>query len=455
MKNLFFTNLVFLVIFISFSQCRTISRPDEYYGIVMAGEPTQTSVVLVARLQKSDTLVNNDIQGIKGFIKFSVMRDAASASIMQSRFFAADSSNDFTAKFQFTGLRPGQKYLYCISYGADTSNCTSGPWNTFKTLNLPESEKHISFILSSGMNYNSLVFNDPSLKLAAPDVHKFYKEFPVINMISFLKPDFVITKEDFNISEITGSQDESVKINADWHRLLSIPEYNILTSGTPFFYLSTGNSPQSIAAMKHLPVTCDSDNREFFRTYRLNRDVQIWLLENLFAPEQAKMGTASQTELSWLKNTLKESDAPFKLLISPSGIIERDKFSGIVDSSESGNFDRQRDSLFIWLKNNGYKNNGLYFLACNAYYQYHSIDPSGFEEFSSGSLSSKNLKPEIPISDSLQAFSDAELHKPYVQKDTNGGFMIVTSNRDEYDSPVLLFRFFDENRKLRYAVNKF
>ena len=133
---------------ILFSQCHTILQPDEYYCNIKAGEPTQTSVVLLARLQKSDTLRNNDLEGINGYIKFVITRDIDSKSFMESTFFEASESNDFIAKYEFTGLRPGQQYFYKICYGRDTANNTSSPWNTFKTLYLPGSDKNISFIVA-------------------------------------------------------------------------------------------------------------------------------------------------------------------------------------------------------------------------------------------------------------------------------------------------------------------
>lgn len=154
----------------------------------------------------------------------------------------------------------------------------------------------------------------------------------------------------------------------------------------------------------------------------------------------------SQT-LKWLKKSIKESDSPFKLLIGPSAIF---------DKTDLGTrFNTKKDSLFSWLRNNGLRNNGLYFISCNDDKMYHAIDPSGFEEFSCGRLFSSIESGDISRNDTSSNIQLENISYPFITNAKSAGFLMINSGRDEYNSPVLLFRYFDKNKNLLYAVNKF
>ncbi len=470
-----------------FSQCRTIRQPDEYYCNLLAGEPTQTSVILQARLHKTDTLINNDIQGIEGYIKFSITRDIESGPYMESNFFHASDINDFIAKYEFTGLRPGQKYFYRISYGKDTSNVTSSSWNSFKTLSQITSDKSTSFVVVSGMDYNAFS-NDIIRETFKGNGDAGLKSgFPAFHAISYFKPDFWIGNGN-NVyydepNEFPSTSQNEMRMH--WHWLFSMPEFNKMLSHIPSYWMindhdywsdNSGTLQTDSSGDLNLPVNRiatevfyeqvpiiagNTERKSTYRTYRLNKDVQIWLLEGrLFrSPGSLKDVTGKSMwgtkQLTWLKSTLKESDAAFKLIISPTPLIGPDDITSTDNHTNTGGFRSERDSLFLWLKNNGFRNNGLYIICGDLQWQYHSIDPSGFEEFSCGTMVDGNFRSGFVPGDSLSTDGAGAIIQPYIQKEPSGGFLFVSSDRDEYNSPVLLFRFFDDQRKLLYAVNKY
>jgi len=86
---------------------------------------------------------------------------------------------------------------------------------------------------------------------------------------------------------------------------------------------------------------------------------------------------------------------------------------------------------------------------------YHAVDPSGFEEFSCGKLFSSAESDVISKIDTLSDIQIENITYPFIKNTKSTGFLMINSGRDEYNSPVLLFRYFDENRNLLYAVNKF
>jgi alkaline phosphatase D len=448
--------MIFLLVI--FSQCHEIIQPDEYYCNIFAGEPTQTSVILLGRLQKSDTLVNKDLKGIEGYIKFRITRDSNSKYFMESPFYRASEFNDFIAKYEFTGLRPGQKYYYSISYGRDTSNYTSSPWNSFKTLNLPTSDKNISFIVCSGLNGQGII-NEDSLGNVSPfTATVMNSKNSAFKSISYWKPDFLIVNG--NNYNINVSQDSPIATKEDfriqWHGLFSLPEFTKILSKTPSFWIHPDDSDAGKFYAELVPIPAGISEEQSSRTYRLNRDVQLWILgSQCFIVNPADKNKPWNNQLNWLKTTLKESDSPFKLIISPVGFISPFDIADTQSNQEYSGFMIVRDSLINWLKNNGFRNNGLFFICCKTPWQYHSIDPTGFEEFSCGAIVNGNsFMGSIP-NDSLSANNVDQIIKPFTQTDSSGGFLLINSDRDEFNSPVLLFRFFDEQKKLLYAVNKF
>jgi alkaline phosphatase/alkaline phosphatase D len=443
-----------VLILIFFSQCHTIVQPDEYYCTIFSGEPTQTSVTLLARLHKSDTLIKSDIQGIDGFIKFRITRDQDAKSYMESPFFHAGEGNDFLAKYEFTGLRPGQKYFYSISYGRDTSNNTLSPWSSFKTLNSPESERNISFVVAGGLDYLTLKteFDTKNRINSGSSIIK-----PVFPAIFYYKPDFLIINGVKNNPGNSGntSYNGLKELRMPWHALFCQPEFSTVLSITPVFWMLPDNSDAGKVYGDEVPVPSKFIDKQSPRTYRLNRDVQMWMPGNLLSAGNSLTVSAGINDLDWLKNSLKESNAPFKLIISTSSILLPDDTAKSVTLLSSGGFSAQRDSLLNWLSINGFRNNGLFFICTDSDLQYHRIDPSGFEEFSCGTLFRVKNGAENSAIDTLMASSEGSFSQRLFSNKSGGGFILLNSDRDEYNSPVLLFRFFDDQKKLLYAVNKY
>ncbi len=477
---------VFLIL-VSLIGCHTIQQPDEYYCHLLAGEPTQTSIVLQARLHKSDTLINNHIPGIEGYIKFFITRDTDSKSFMESPFFPASDKTDFIAKYEYTGLMPGQKYFYRISYGKDSSNVTSSAWNSFKTLCPSNSDKSTSFVVVTGMNFNDFSSGNAGGNIPKASPEELKSGFPAFHVISSFHPDFWIGNGD-NVyydkspeSPATNPKD----MRMHWHRLFSMADFNAMLSHTATFWmmddhdyrfndcdtsmndalgnpLLPGTKIAEEVFREQVPLDAEKAKSKLsYRTHRLNKDVQIWMLEGrLFRsanslPDGPGKSILGKEQLSWLKKTLVESNAPFKLIISPTPLIGPDEAYKKDNHANLGGFRSERDSLFFWLITHGFRNNGLYFICGDRHWQYHSIDPSGFEEFSCGALVDANARLGRIPGDSLSTDPDGTIIQPFVQKEASGGFLLVNSGRDEYNSPLLLFRFYDDEKNLLYAVKKY
>ena len=180
---------------------------------------------------------------------------------------------------------------------------------------------------------------------------------------------------------------------------------------------NTGDGELSVelgiaAFLEHVPVVDPgAPSALTYRTHRINRDLQIWLTEgrdyrspNMMpsGPEKTLWGAEQR---AWLERTLLESDATFKILISPTPMIGPDDAEQAGrpaeghdtlkrdNHSDPAGFQYERDEFFTWLIDNGFlEDQNFYIISGDRHWQYHSIHPTGFEEFSTGALVDGNSR---------------------------------------------------------------
>jgi alkaline phosphatase/alkaline phosphatase D len=96
-----------------------------------------------------------------------------------------------------------------------------------------------------------------------------------------------------------------------------------------------------------------------YRTHRMGRDLQLWFVEGCDyrspndmadGPEKSIWGTAQK---EWLQRTLKESDATFKILISPTPEVGPDDAHKKDNQVNANGFRQEGEAFFSWLKENG------------------------------------------------------------------------------------------------------
>jgi alkaline phosphatase D len=132
-----------------------------------------------------------------------------------------------------------------------------------------------------------------------------------------------------------------------------------------------------------------------YRTFRWGHDLQIWLTEgrdfrspNRLAdgPEKTIWGAEQK---AWFKRTVKESDATWKVLVSPTPLVGPDRTTGKNDNHSNAAFRHEGDELRDWIKLNVADH---FFVVCgDRHWQYHSVHPeTGVNEFSVGAASDQH-----------------------------------------------------------------
>jgi alkaline phosphatase/alkaline phosphatase D len=208
--------------------------------------------------------------------------------------------------------------------------------------------------------------------------------------------------------------------------------------------------------LEQLPVAPhDDDDALTYRTRRVNRDLQIWFVENRMyrSPNLSEDGPRKTIwgpkQKAWLKRTLSNSDAKFKLLISPTPMVGPDDARKTDNHTNIGGFQHERDEFFAWLKETGLDRKNFYLVCGDRHWQYHAVHPTGIEEFSCGALVDANSRLGRAPGDPESTDPEGLIKQPYSQKERSGGFLMIEVIPGRNDNPARLsFTWHDEFGKV-------
>lgn len=414
------------------------------------GEVTEDSVILQARLTKTAKLIDGDLPGADGvgyFERGPYSPVLGLEATEKTKWLKAIPENDYILKAKFSGLQAGYVYSFRLVYGPDKKNLKNSPEiGPFRTLHGKRSSCPISFAVVTGMNYHKF---QTSKKVSQEEKQL---GFPGLAALNNGHPDFFIAIGD-NVY-YDHPKEESAKTREQMrkkcHEQFSKPRFHELFSHVPTYWLNddhdhryddcdnTGNEkplPElGISVFREqLPVVGPQDKDAVtYRTLRINKDLQIWLVEgsDYRSPNNMPDGPGKtiwgETQKQWLKDTLLESDATFKLLISPTPIIGPGDAYKKDNHTNIGGFQHERDEFFAWLKENEFDKKNFYIICGDRHWQYHSVHPSGFEEFSCGAFVDANARIGRLPGDPKSTDPNAQIKQPYCMQKASGGYLLVS-----------------------------
>ena len=484
-RYLLILSIILAVVTHSCQESRISDIPGLYLHYLLAGETTDNSVILQARMGKSDTLIDYDIKGAEGYIRFEL---SDNIEFEDSKVFPWQSTlpeNDLIAKEYITGLEPGKTYLYRCHYGFDKTEYVVSEPGKFKTLQGREGSDPVRLVMVTGSNYHRFKSGGKGGAIgeifppATPEELK--KGFPGHVTILEQEPDYWIGNGD-NVYYDQPAEEAAETVDemrAFWHRLYSMPRFKSLLLNTSTFWLKddhdrryddsdTTDYSRKNGQHRPLPTNADGINtfleqvpvpEKTYRTYRINQTLQIWMVEGRdyrspnTDPDGPEKSIWGKEQLEWLKTTLLESDAPHKLLISPTPMIGPDDNWKIDNHCNLEGFRIERDRFFQWLADNQLIGSGFYVLCGDRHWQYHAVDPSGVEEFSCGALVDANSRYGRVAGDPESTDPEGLISQPYLQEKPSGGFLLFESGKKD-SGPYLTFRYFDEKGTQLYEITK-
>lgn len=453
----------------------------------MVGEVSANSAHVQVRLSTTDQLQAGDVPGADGVVEFTLHPGNVAPQVIPAK-----PARDHIARATFRSLQPGTAYTCTTRIGATKESLRQGPTAKFTTLPGADSTAPVRFVVVTGMNYAKFHGDDRidrkihleqnNTKLPAPytgpDKHLGY---PALASILKLKPDFFVGTGD-NVYYDTPKEPRAQKVaelRQKWHEQFVQPRYRNLFASVPTYWMvddhdyrkddcdNTGNytpTPQTALRLmlEQLPYGPHDDaNLKTYRTHRVSKDLQVWFTENRLyrSPNAMEDGPAKtiwgKEQLAWLQRTLQASDAKFKLLISPTPMIGPDDARKSDNHTNIGGFRHERSKFFAWIDKVGLDKEHFYFVCGDRHWQYHSMHPSGREEFSCGALVDANSrlgrKPGDPKSTDPQGL----IRQLYAQKQRSAGFLLISVTRKAASLPAsLTFQWYDEFGKLLHTHQK-
>ena len=495
MKHIIY--FLFLFLFAAFS-CEQKTSLHLAQGL-LAGEPTDSSIILQSRLTASDTLVDGDIMGSSGVGRFEIAENSDFSASRFSPWMTADSTYDFILKHRVTGLKPATTYFYRLHYGVDQKQPMLSPAQKFKTNAGADLQDEFSFVVVTGMNYYHFHYGkyDSLSAYSGPDKAL---GFPALEAILKRRPDYFIgtgdnvyfdhpSERDFKNALKRGKAPHPGTYNGKeavdeqgmrkkYHEQLYQPRFKNLFSEVATYwekddhdYRMNDADPYMDFPISHelaiknfkeqLPVVDPAQDGPTYRTRRINKDLQLWFVEGRDyrdsndkepGPDKTLWG---KEQLEWLKTTLLESDAAFKVLISPTPMVGPDDAYKKDNHVNTLGFSHEGDAFFSWLAEHDFLSKNFYIICGDRHWQYHAQHPSGFEEFSCGALVDNNSRAGRLAGDPNSSDPDGLIQQFYIQgtpEEASGGFLYV---RNVVANPLeLRFEFYDEQGSLLYQTLK-
>jgi len=454
----------------------------------IAGEVTDDSVILQSRLTTEAVVVDGDVPGAPGIARFVLSTSDDFSNATTSPWLEATAANDYIIKTLMTRLDAGTRYYYRLEYGPTQENTRIGPTRSFSTLVGAEGNAEVNFVVVTGMNY--ALFHGDRPRAGSPEDKEL--GYPALETILGRDPEFFVATGDNVYYDVPFDQFERTQsyLRRRWHEQLVQPRCINLFARVPTYWEkddhdyryndcdnTTTNEPHpspelgASTFLEQVPVVAPNDeNPVTYRTHRISRDLQIWLTEgrDYRSPNMADPGPEKTMwgadQLAWLKETLLESDATFKILISPTPMVGpddadqagrqaegHDQFKRDNHSNPFG-FQYERDGFFDWLEEHDFLNKHFYIVTGDRHWQYYSIHPRGFEEFSSGALVDANSRLGRNPGDPESNDPDGQIRQPFSSPEPTGGFLEVTVTPG--NEPAASFRWFDERGTLTFETTK-
>ncbi len=449
----------------------------------MAGEVTATSVILQSRLTSGEVPSGSDVPGAGGEARFELATNSDFHDSFFTKRIPATAKNDFIVKANVTDLSPATRYYYRLHYGPSRGALQVGARCTFQTLAGENVIQPASFVVVTGMNYDFFYSGRDGAGKEAYQSSDKHLGFPALEAILKERPDFFVGTGDNIYYDPGGNKQTRAKTQSElrqkWHEQFLQPRFVNLFAQVPTYWEkddhdhryndsdTAGDKQPSNELgirtfLEQVPLVATNDsNSKTYRTHRINKLLQIWLVEGRdyrspnALPDGPDKTLWGKEQLAWLKATLLKSDATFKILISPTPLVGPDTASKRDNHTNLNGFRYEGEAFFQWLRSNGFHNKHFYIACGDRHWQYHSLHPTGFEEFSCGSLVDANAilgyRPGQPRSTD----PEGSIVQFYAQGEPSGGFLKVSVwPQSKDDSAVLEFAFMDENGVLQYRNRK-
>ena len=365
---------------------------------VKIGELTDTSAVLWTRLTKKQEAGNRvekwesdapnwTVPGAAGKIRFTYWKDGAGDDSISTDSVEAGPQDDYCHQVAIHDLSPAT--TYACEANAETASGTASFQGKFTTAPKSELDASVTFTVSTCQEFE--------LRDDKDNGHKIYR-----SMLA-LKPSFFIQTGDTLYYDRKPPLSENMDLaRYRWGRMYSLPFQKSFHQVIPSYWMHDDHDllkNDCWPGQKYGDLTWEQGLKIWheqipqsdkpYRTLRWGKNLQIWLPEGreYRSPNNMKDGAEKsilgKEQWTWLEETMRASDATFKLYISATPIVGPDR-GGKNDNHANEGFHHEGERLRKFLNSIP----GCFVINGDRHWQYHSVDlETGLNEFGCGPAS--------------------------------------------------------------------
>jgi alkaline phosphatase D len=399
-----------------------------------------TAVKYPAGVTVSD--IRNAVPGTTGQVRVSY-RSSDQQKWNSTAWNSVDPKRDFTHQDTFKYLSPNTRYQVRV----ETRKNTSGPSGqtldgSFRTAPKANDPSRVVFTVSTGQAYNDQ---------DRPDGYNIYPEMLKLDPNFFVHTGDIVYYDRLAKTEALAryhwQRTYSLPTNVNFHR--QVASYFIKddhdawvndcwpTMNSKYMYQFTFKQGLAIFP-EQVPM-----GKKTYRTRRWGKDLQIWMVEGRdfrspnTDPDGPDKTIWGKEQKEWFKRTVKESDATFRILISPTPMVGPDR-DNKRDNHSNKVFKHEGSELLEFIS----QQKNLVVVCGDRHWQYMSIHPkTKVREYSCGPASDKHAG----------GWQKDDFRADYHQYlNVIGGFLSATVERDT-GKPTLTFRYHDSKGKVNYT----
>jgi alkaline phosphatase D len=398
------------------------------------GEVTSDSAIVWTRLTRFpstdlETEWGSAATGAAGEVSVSYWPEGQEELEQETPWFPVVADKDYTRQLKLTNLLPATDYSV-VARGRPLQNAeaVSDLDGEFRTAPAEGDASGVRFAVITCQSYHH-----------RDDDENGFAVYRTMNSMDF---DFFVHTGDIVYYDQAKPYATSVELaRFKWNRMFALPFQRSFHNTTSSYFIKDdhdtlkndawpGQTYRDLTFAQGLEVFREQVPMadRTYRTIRWGKHLQIWLVEGRDfrspntmpdGPDKTIWG-AEQKE--WFFETVRASDATFRVLISPTPIIGPDR-DDKADNHANLSFQTEGDELrsFIGSQQN------MFVICGDRHWQYASEDSeTGIFEFCSG-----------PATDTLATKSPADTtHPMYRYVNLKGGFLSVDVSVDEEDPEI-------------------
>ncbi|WP_166820467.1 family 16 glycoside hydrolase [Thalassoroseus pseudoceratinae] len=270
--------------------------------------------------------------GAPGQVRVSYYPGSQRKATKHTKWIITNADSDFTAQWKLEGLKPDTKYTTVTQARTLDGKPSAVIHGAFRTAPKASEAKPIKFCITTCHDF-----------IRRDDGMQGHKIYPAMNVI---RPDFVVHAGDIEYYDKPDPWALTKELmRFKWGRIFALPNNRDFYNRTSSYFIKDDHDTlknDSWPGQTYGSVTFDEGvalfNEEQFPSrnpryanIRWGRDLEIWILEGRdyrspnTMPDGPEKSILGKKQKEWLFKTLKESDAKFKLICSPTPIVGPDR----------------------------------------------------------------------------------------------------------------------------------